>query len=172
MLEAGRRYVPVRVASSGWIMRRTSLPAVAVSLWVLLAAGCAGGAPVTGGPRTDPAVITRDQVMDVRFATAYDAVRSLRSNWIHSRGMESFKYPAQIQVYVDGVRMGGLAALQNVSASSVQYIRYISGIDASVRWGLDHGRGVIWVSTGDDRPDIPAPATRPYPDAAGEQPSR
>jgi hypothetical protein len=92
-------------------------------------------------------VITRAQIQELRFATAYDAVRDLRGNWLSARGTESFRYATEVQVYVDDVHMGGVAMLQNIASPTIQYIRYFSGLEATARWGLDHGRGVIFVST-------------------------
>ncbi|HEY5489689.1 MAG TPA: hypothetical protein VIK25_00740 [Gemmatimonadaceae bacterium] len=138
-------------------MRRTSLPLVALLLSLCLTTGCAGGPAVASGTRTDPTLITRAQIQDSRFATAYDAVRALHSNWLTARGTESFSYPTEVQVYLDGVRMGGLDMLQNIASPPVQYIRFFSGIEASSRWGLDHGRGVIWVSTDANRPGASGP---------------
>lgn len=137
-------------------MRRTSLPLLALSLILCLTAGCAGRS-VASGARTDPDMITREQVQEVRFSTAYDAVRDLRGNWLTAHGTESFRYPIEVQVYLDGVRMGGIAMLQSIASTHIQYIRFFRGIEASARWGLDHGRGVIWVSTQATRPGEPGP---------------
>jgi hypothetical protein len=45
------------------------------------------------------------------------------------------------------VRAGGVEALRRISITEVTYIRYFDGIAAAARWGLDHGYGVIFVST-------------------------
>jgi hypothetical protein len=37
--------------------------------------------------------------------------------------------------------------LRAIGLANVAYIRYIDGVTASARWGLDHGQGVIFVST-------------------------
>jgi hypothetical protein len=79
-----------------------------------------------------------------------------------SRLQESFSYPTEVQVYLDGVHMGGLDMLENIASPPVQYIRFFSGLDATSRWGLNHGRGVVWVSTDAKRPGAsgPPPETR------------
>jgi hypothetical protein len=45
------------------------------------------------------------------------------------------------------VRLGGVETLRTIVVRPVSYIRHYNGIDATARWGLDHGSGVIYVST-------------------------
>src|SRR5512140_859822 len=139
-------------------MRLPRLPRVAVSLALCVSAACAASAP-TNRSKEDITLITREQIQELRFSTAYDAVKGLRSNWITNRGPESFRYPSEVQVYLDGVHMGGVATLQDIASPPIQSIRFISGIEATSRWGTDHGKGVIFVSTRVARDG--APATQP-----------
>lgn len=97
--------------------------------------------------RRDMNLITRAQLLEHDFTTAADAVAALHSNWLHTRGTDSFSTPSQVQVYVDGMRYGGVETLASIAVGSISFIRYYDGITASARWGLDHGQGVIFVST-------------------------
>jgi hypothetical protein len=97
--------------------------------------------------RGDRNVITRTQIGDPRFTTAYDAVEALRSNWLNTRGSDSFRNPSIVRVYLDNVSLGDKETLRSIAISTISYIRYFDGISASSRWGLDHGAGVIYVST-------------------------
>ena len=112
---------------------------------LVLSAGCLHQSPATA--TTDPSVITREQIAVNHFATAYDVVEGMHQNWMQTRGPDSFASPTQVIVYLDGVRLGGIAALRNIPAGDVAYIRHYNGIDATARWGLDHGAGVIFVAT-------------------------
>lgn len=56
-----------------------------------------------------------------------------------------------IQVYLDGVRAGGLDALKTIPVATIYSIRRISGIDAQGRFGIGHSDGVIYVATGPDK---------------------
>ncbi len=135
-------------------MRRSALPCVVVGLVLSFAAGCAASTRGAGGERPDQLLIMREQIEDPRFSTAYDVVKSLRGTWLSARGISSFKYPTEVQVYLDGMRLGGVRSLEGISTPSIQYIRYYTGADATTRWGIGHGRGVIFVGTGampDDR---------------------
>ena len=113
---------------------------------LLLLGGCvtAGGTALPQG-RSD--LIVEEQIRGNSYATVYDAVVALRPNWLRTRGADSFNSPTQIQVYVDNVRVGGIANLQQISSVSAYYVQWFDGIEASARWGLGHGSGVIFVST-------------------------
>ena len=130
---------------------------VPVVLWSsFLVAGCRQRATV--GPRpNDRNVLTQVQLGDHRFNNAYDAVEALRSNWLNTRGSDSFQAPSHVRVYLDNVSLGDKETLRTIAIATIVYIRYFDGISATARWGLDHGGGVIYVST------RPAGATDPKP---------
>jgi hypothetical protein len=109
-------------------------------------AGCAGrrNGPNTGLDRT---LLVQDQFADKGYTNPYDVIAALRSNWLESRGPNSFQSPTKVQVYLDGVRMGGVETLRTIDLRPVTYIRFFDGVAATARWGLDHGAGAIYVST-------------------------
>jgi hypothetical protein len=112
----------------------------------LLCAGCALHA-TPGRPKVDRNLLTKDQFVDQGFTTAYDVVQALRSNWLETKGPDSFTAPSKVLVYLDGVRVGGVETLSGIELRPILYIRHFDGIAATARWGLDHGSGVIYVST-------------------------
>ncbi len=136
-------------------MRRSSPPPIAAALALILCAGCASGgaagttatSTATNRPAGDPNLITRQQIEEQRFATAYDVVKTLRGNWLNARGVESFRYPTAVQVYLDDVHVGDVSTLQTISTTPIQFIRYYNAQDATAKWGVDHGRGAIYIST-------------------------
>lgn len=81
--------------------------------------------------------------------TAYQAVRRLRPQWLRRRGVSSMRSPGsgQIVAYVDGVRAGGAEALERVQAVVVVEMEYLSGPEATTRFGAGHGGGAILVRT-------------------------
>jgi putative endonuclease len=105
------------------------------------------GAATTTAPRPSSDLITRAQLRARMYPNLYEAVRALHSGWLRERGADSFRGSTQVQVYLDGMRMGGTGALRNLSARDVEYVRRYDGNDATARWGLGHGSGVIYVST-------------------------
>lgn len=92
-------------------------------------------------------VLTRAEFTVGDFSNAYDVVLALRSSWLRPRGVDSFRSPTEVQVYLDDMRLGGVEELRNIRLTNVEYIRYFDGLAASARWGLDHGQGVIFVSS-------------------------
>ena len=121
-----------------------------------LVVGCRRGATEHVRP-ADRNVLTQAQLADHRFTTAYDAVEALRSNWLNTRGSDSFQTPSYVRVYLDNVSLGGTETLRSIAVGSINYIKYFDGITATSRWGVNHGAGVIYVST------RPAGAADPHP---------
>lgn len=111
-------------------------------------AGCGGaarGAPSEAG-RTDR--ITREQIGDTAYSDLYEMILALRSTWLRTRGVDTFgAQPTEIQVYRDDVRLGGVATLRTMHPMEIDYVRYFDGVQASSRWGFDHGSGVIYIAS-------------------------
>ena len=91
--------------------------------------------------------ITRDELLDNHFQSAYDAVSALHSNWLAARGPDSFVMPSKVWVYLDDIRVGGVEALSGITTSPVAFIQHYSGLEATSRWGIGHSAGVIYVAT-------------------------
>jgi hypothetical protein len=119
------------------------------------------------GPRLDRTLLTPEQFANRGYNTAYDVVEAMRSNWLAERGPDSFASPAKVQVYFDGIRLGGVETLRTIDLRPVTYIRYFDGIAATARWGLDHGMGAIYVST-HPLSEMISPANPSAGDAAAE----
>ncbi|HEY7236385.1 MAG TPA: hypothetical protein VH539_19650 [Gemmatimonadaceae bacterium] len=113
---------------------------------VATSAGCAG-ARTSSAPGVDRNLLVPDQFADKGYTNPYDVIAALRANWLESRGPNSFQSPTKVQVYLDGVRVGGVEALRTIDLRPVTYIRFFDGVAATARWGLDHGAGAIYVST-------------------------
>jgi hypothetical protein len=113
-----------------------------------IAAACGGSRRTTSAARrSDRNLITHEQLLEHRFNNAYEAVAALHGTWLQTRGTDSFSNPTQVWVYYDDTKLGGVDTLREVSVNAVAYIRYYDGVTATARWGLDHGQGVIFVSS-------------------------
>jgi len=95
----------------------------------------------------DRTVLTQSQFTDHQFNNAFDAIEALRSNWLKTRGTDSFQNPSQVRVYLDNISLGDTASLRTIAINTIVYIRFFDGVQATARWGIDHGAGVIYVST-------------------------
>jgi hypothetical protein len=130
----------------------------ALILLLLSTAACGARSGSSAGGRADRNVITQEQIRQSRFNNAYEAVQALHGNWLQARGTDSFARPTAVIVYVDDTRMGGVETLRTITTASISYIRYYDGLAATGRWGMDHGQGVIYVST---RPQEQGAGTEP-----------
>lgn len=127
-------------------MRPTSRWLTIVTAWAVVLA-CAGRAREDRPPRIDRTALAREQMVQARYSTVYDAVEALRPNWLRPRGPESFVLPLVVWVYVDNVRLGDVQTLRTIQPSQVSTVRFYDGPSATGRWGVGHGAGVIHVST-------------------------
>ena len=116
---------------------------------VMALAGSTACASASTGKRThvDHSVLTQEQLEERNFHNVLEAVQALRSNWLNERGPDSFISPSRVWVYLDNTRMGGVQTLSQISTQHVSSVRKLNGIEATTRWGLGHGAGVIAVAT-------------------------
>ena len=121
---------------------------ITVLVVIALAAACVRSTP-NGDvrPGKNHSLITRAELLENHFSNAYDAVSSLRSNWLQARGPDSFNTPSKVWVYFDSIRLGGIETLSTISTTPVSYIQHYDGVSATARWGIGHSAGVIYVST-------------------------
>jgi hypothetical protein len=113
---------------------------------VAFCAACAGNNPRQ--THEDRDLLTKAQVDGQGFTNLYDAVEALRSNWLTARGPDTILgTPTEVIVYFDATRLGGVETLRWIAPGDVVYIRHYDGKDATSRWGVGHGQGVIFVST-------------------------
>lgn len=131
-------------------MRRLIL----LSILLSALAGCAsaGGQKSAPSAATSPRqVLTQEEILAAGgVATALDAVRRLRPQFIRSRGVTSLRNPTadQVVVYVNGIRAGGVQALEQIPAQDVREIRHVNARDATTKYGTGHTGGVLEVITG------------------------
>jgi hypothetical protein len=154
-----RRRPITGIHPAGGTMRLQWVRVVVVAAAVS-AAGCAGRNGAKTGDGRDHGMLTKDQIVENHFNTAYDAVEALRSNWLRTRGTDSFQTPSEVLVYLDNTRLGGTDTLREIAANTIYYMRFFDGVTATGRWGVGHAAGVIYVSTHpqgmDPAPPMPA----------------
>lgn len=110
---------------------------------------CGGRAANPASPRPNRDVVTREQIDQSAATDGYTLVQRMRPDYLRpQRGATSIRSPAQnAVVYVDGVRRGGPDVLRSLRTNDLEEIRFITGRDATTRWGTDHGGGVIDITT-------------------------
>jgi hypothetical protein len=127
------------------MQRQFPLVVLASSLILILLLGCASGPEREPGAgalaRSDPNRLSSEEIRG--FPTAAQAVQGLRSGWLRLRSPAGINSAGQVWVYQDGMRLGGVEVMTNLSTAEIEMIEYVDGIRASQRWGLGHENGVI-----------------------------
>jgi hypothetical protein len=120
-------------------------PAAALLLACTLLIGACGSSVTQSRGSRD--VLTAEEISRASGMTAYDVVQQLRPQFLRIRTGRSTQGSGEAEpvIYVDNIRSGGLAALRNIRAESVEEIRYIGASDATTRFGTGHMAGAILV---------------------------
>jgi hypothetical protein len=126
----------------------SAIPILSAAALLLLTA--CGSSRNQREPVDQRGMITADQLGATPYATAYDVVQAMRPQWLRARGRTSINQTEYVKVYLDNSLMGGPDQLRNITTRSISSIRYLDGVEATQRWGLDHGQGAISVSTRGD----------------------
>ena len=126
--------------------------AILVQLIVVMGgAACAAGKPSSaieraGSRRSDQ--IGRDEIRARSWTDAYEVVATLRPNWLSERGRDNFgSSSSQVQVVMNGARLGGVDALRRIPAADVERFQYYDATAATTRWGIGFAKGAIELST-------------------------
>ena len=131
-------------------MKRATRTLVTLAL-LLFAAGCTPSMDpaAAGRARTRSTLISFEEMRERgQFSSLYDLIQEMRPRWLRSQGPDTFLGAGgQVQVHMDGNRLGGVDALRALSAHGVTSIQWMGPIDAAARFGLDHSHGAIIVST-------------------------
>lgn len=125
--------------------RRVSYVLVGLSL-TACAAATQHGRPVLAGAGRD--VITAAEIVAARVTDAFQAVSQLRPEYLRRRPGSAILFaPALVEVYVDELPFGPLETLRMVPLDRVRLIRYMTPVEADLRFGGRHASGAILVTT-------------------------
>jgi hypothetical protein len=121
---------------------------LATLLVAVFAAGCAtspDGAPARGSR----SVLTEEELARSNAVNLFEAVQSLRPEWLRTRGLmtPNNPNPEPAMVYVNGVRSGTIDALRGLRLHDAVELRFLSPSDATTRYGTGHTGGAIEVRT-------------------------
>ena len=137
---------PVGKAGGGVRRLGRALPLLCVALW---ACASASGGAGSGPTRSSRSPITREEMGERAAQDLYTIVRQFRPNWMQIRGQATPMGGVRtVQVVVDGtLQPGGLEVLRSLRGDQVEELSFLSGQDATTRYGLDVEAGVIVVTT-------------------------
>ena len=126
--------------------RRASLVLVGLSLTACAAATQTSRRPAFVVAGRD--VITAAEIVAARVTDAYQAVLELRPEFLRRRGASIPSYARKpVVVYLDEMPWGTAESLRHIPLERVRLIRYISPMEADLRWGTGHSSGAILVTT-------------------------
>src|SRR4051812_19292010 len=132
----------------------TKSSSIAGILAAILAIACAPAATTKpSSAAKNPNFISREEVVAVMGDNdnAYDVIRRLRPSFLRTRGTSTMGLSGEpvLVVYLDMVKVSGssFTNLKAISAAQIRSIEYLNGIDATTRFGTDHGAGAILIST-------------------------
>lgn len=111
---------------------------------VALASACASAGSPDLGPRTTgfATVISEAELLESRATTAYDAIA--RSHPLFLISTVDLNPTMEREVWLNGVRLGGINELRLIPANSIREIRFVRAID-NVASGIGHPGGAILV---------------------------
>ena len=111
-----------------------------------LVTACVNSGQPSLGPRplSGPArdVITEAEIAGTHASTAYQAIELSRPRLLISK--IDVAPLAEREVYLDGMRLGGIGELRGIPASSVREIRLVRALDAAAS-GMSRPGGAILV---------------------------
>jgi hypothetical protein len=122
------------------------LPFIVAAALVLTACGALNPSEARERPSDD---LTEVDLED--YATVMEAVQALRAGWLRERtplllSPRSGTEPENpVWVYWDGTRLGDPSYLTRISTSEVSRVIHYDARTASVRWGVGHENGVIYL---------------------------
>ena len=115
--------------------------------------GCAS-AGTTGATKSNPNIITQQEIAQAGTGNAYDVIRRLRPNFLVSRGEVTLGNVQNAQtntpypnVYLDGLAYGDINSLRNIDSSQLVEVRMYQAWEAQTKFGLGNNAGVIAIST-------------------------
>ena len=114
---------------------------------LVIASACSQGSPPETGPAGSSAnFITAQEIDESQAVSAYDAVVKLRGNFLSNRGKTTIlgKETPLPNVYMDGMPLGGVDALKDISAKHVGSIRLYRAWESG-KFGSGNSGGVIEV---------------------------
>lgn len=122
---------------------RTRLLLVMLGVGLVLGGCATAGDSGRSGSRD---VISQEQIDRYDGHSLYLLVQSVRPMWLRTRGSGSMQLAEPVRVYVDGVARGTVRTLENLHPRDVAEVRYLSGREATMRFGTGHPNGAILVT--------------------------
>ncbi len=108
---------------------------------VLVASGaCAStGSGASGG--SGSGVVTGEQLVNTNRSDLFQAIQSIRPQWLRSRGTTSVSSPTEVAVFVNDSPYGTVRDLASIPIDAVADVRFLTATEAGGRYGTLAGSG-------------------------------
>ncbi|CAN5544197.1 hypothetical protein BH09GEM1_BH09GEM1_44250 [soil metagenome] len=126
-------------------MRRSSY----VVMVMAIASACSQAPPAESGANAASSqFITAEEIAQSQASSAYDAIVKLRGNFLSNRGKTTIlgKETPLPNVYMDGLPLGGVETLRNISAKQIATIRLYRAWESG-KFGSGNSGGVIEITS-------------------------
>ena len=109
-----------------------------LSIFMLI--GCASNG-AERKPMRPKNFISQEEIKELAIAqTAKDAIEISRPIWLRRKGIDP-------SIYMNGMLMGGLDQLDNISINSVKEMRFLPSSEATTMYGTNNMGGVIEIKS-------------------------
>ncbi len=118
-----------------------------VSLSATLVIACASSGTRSDSSPPPRGVLTAEILSETQESDLYQAVQRLRPQWLRARGAARISGGnLTVSVYVNDVRRGQVGFLRTIQLEAVQRVQFLTGTEATTRWGTGVAGGVILVT--------------------------
>ena len=109
----------------------------------------ASGPPGQVAPRRDPNVITAEELQTANASNLFDAIRTLRPEWMQRGNPTTVRPQAEysIVVFLDRIRFGDTESLRQLPVAMALEVRWYGRTEAQAEFGLGNLQGAIQVVT-------------------------
>ena len=123
------------------------LVAVLPLAWACASSG--GGQTDQSAPRSSPNVITAEELANVSASNLFEAIRSLRPQWLDQSPPVTLmgRQDYTTVVYMDRIRFGTLDMLRQVPPRMPLSVRYYNASEAQSEFGVGNLLGAIQIVT-------------------------
>lgn len=139
------RYLPVSVIAAPRLS-----PMVLVGLLIVGALGLVSCATAERTPRSNPNLLTYEEIQSVEAANLFEVVQRLRPRWLEDRSARTTLGSTAILVYEDQARLGDVSVLRQLPVSAAGSMRFLDAAQASATLpgiGSGHVAGAIVISS-------------------------
>jgi len=120
--------------------KQLNLKILLIFWMVIFVAGCTSNGTVRK-PMKPKNFISQEEIKELATArTAKDAIEIARPIWLRRKGIDP-------SIYMNGILMGGLDPLDNISINSVKEMRFLPSAEATTTYGTNNMGGVIEIKS-------------------------